>query len=1141
MDIVNDKIINEIKSELIDNEIPCYIYDLNEIYNRISNITNNMPDNFKLYYAIKANPNKNVLEFIKSQDKIAGFEIASSGELIKSLDYCDSNEILYTGPAKTNKELELAVDSSLRLINVESITEAVRINNIAERLNKKVDILIRVNIDYKIEEAAENMGGMSTKMGIDEAKYYDSYEMISKLPYLNIKGIHVFSASGILNYVAAIEQAKYIFNMINSFEKDGNKIEIVDFGGGLGVDYTDENKEFDYINYFKEMKSLIKEYKYQDKEFILELGCYLVASCGYYLAKIIDIKESKNYKHIVLAGGLNHIPTATLNGKHPFYVINMNNEKIYNDQPEVINEVCDIDGPLCTAEDKVLWDVHVNNAAIGDIVVIKQAGAYCYSAAWLEFLSHQYPYEFIYDGKRLKLDNSMEKDIFKRLLLNVKKEVSSKQVDILVNTSVGGNLKECINYLIKKYPDLDQLYASDDYKKLVNIFTKTRIEEFPRLDFYLEIPLDLSEKFKLKVYRLFSDSHLFEDSKTLINMIGVLGLFEDDVDVQNRINTAIKIFFYQKVYSEREELLNIKNIIKEKNTLYVLDENVWEYIPEELKPYIFESISPKYYIFLKNMKGNFGRKMNDFLSPYDINNQVKKGINKTGIFKEYLDKKQNTGYHPYIKNTSEYYTINPKLSLEIIKETLKEFEEYELTYGPSDIKSMFRNCKPVFNKDFYKYFMDHQTDIVNSRNSFSKLPILQEKFYEIINYYREHGNNNPDYITIIELLRNVPYEVKFGDEDFAKDAHSAGVLKNSYDYYVNLLAEVRKRYTRTIPNYKNYHQIIGRDGNNYIIETKILDGTDYLNMLIGESKYTDCCQKSDDLGRECLEHASTSKNGGILLISLVTETGNYPLTQSWIWKNEQEMVIDNVEQTLLLKVAPSKKREIYEDLIAEAIKLSGNEIIEKSNLELKEYIYNELLKDNTLSRLKKLSEIALRQEIKVITLGSGYSDIIVKDYFDIQATRPLILPKDYSQNGYSDANIRYVVSGSEDDITVEPDTEYEEEPIYRIQRKIFESSLSDVSTAIIKKVLDIDNVQNINSTEQFYNEYNLTEDCKIVYGEDWYIIYRDDSKNNEIIKYNIGAPRINDEYDQQINELQDNIKEIEERILSKILKRGELL
>ena len=135
MDIINKNVIKEIKNELIDNEIPCYVYDLNEIKQRINNIIKNMPNNFNLYYAIKANPNNEILNFIKKQKGISGFEIASSGELYKSLKHCNSNEILYTGPAKTNKELMLAIKNDLKLINVESIVEAIRINNIASKLS----------------------------------------------------------------------------------------------------------------------------------------------------------------------------------------------------------------------------------------------------------------------------------------------------------------------------------------------------------------------------------------------------------------------------------------------------------------------------------------------------------------------------------------------------------------------------------------------------------------------------------------------------------------------------------------------------------------------------------------------------------------------------------------------------------------------------------------------------------------------------------------------------------------------------------------------------------------------------------------------------------------------------------------------
>lgn len=345
---------------------------------------------------MKANPNTDILKFFKSQNKVAGIEIASSGELNKALKFYDSKQIIFTGPAKTETELELAITKGISLINVESVVEAIRIEEIAVKLNiDKVNVLLRINLNHKIEEAAENMGGISTKMGIDEDRYLKDYDIITNLQHLNIAGIHVFSASGILDYQGSIKYARYVFEIVKKLEKHNHTINVIDLGGGLGIDYTGKDEIFDTETYFNELKELIDEYSYQEKEIILELGCYLVGTAGYYVSKIIDIKESKGYKHIVLAGGLNHIPTATLNGKHPFYIINMNTKRKYSDQPFVCEEIVDIDGPLCTAEDKVLWDVHVKAAEVDDIIIIRQAGAYCYSCAWLEFLSHPYPYEII--------------------------------------------------------------------------------------------------------------------------------------------------------------------------------------------------------------------------------------------------------------------------------------------------------------------------------------------------------------------------------------------------------------------------------------------------------------------------------------------------------------------------------------------------------------------------------------------------------------------------------------------------------------------------------------------------------------------------------------------------------------------------
>lgn len=69
--------------------------------------------------------------------------------------------------------------------------------------------------------------------------------------------------------------------------------------------------------------------------------------------------------------------------------------KLYDTQPFVCKEKVDIEGPLCMNEDKISWDEFLKEAHIGDIIVLKQSGAYCYTASTLKFLSHELPQEII--------------------------------------------------------------------------------------------------------------------------------------------------------------------------------------------------------------------------------------------------------------------------------------------------------------------------------------------------------------------------------------------------------------------------------------------------------------------------------------------------------------------------------------------------------------------------------------------------------------------------------------------------------------------------------------------------------------------------------------------------------------------------
>ena len=309
----------------------------------------------------------------------------------------DTSRLIFTGPGKTEYELASAINTRIRFINVESVVEAIRIQKFAETLNiDKVDILIRINLNYSLAEGTEKMSGCSTKMGIDEEDYIASFNLISKLDRICIKGIHVFAASCVLDYKALLRSNRYIFDLVKKIEATTNQLEVIDFGGGLGIDYTNENKVFDIKKYGKELNDLILEYGFNDKEIIMELGTYLVGNAGYYTAKIIDIKKTKGYKHIIIAGGVNHMGLPLeMRRKHPIEIIAYEEAKLYEDQPFIEDEKADISGPLCMVTDKLCWDEYIKRADIGDIIIFRQSGAYCYGEGMHEFLSHMLPDEII--------------------------------------------------------------------------------------------------------------------------------------------------------------------------------------------------------------------------------------------------------------------------------------------------------------------------------------------------------------------------------------------------------------------------------------------------------------------------------------------------------------------------------------------------------------------------------------------------------------------------------------------------------------------------------------------------------------------------------------------------------------------------
>jgi len=378
----------------------CYIYDTSIMREKITNLMRMMPAGVEIFYAMKANPHAAFLSAAR-ESGAAGIEIASLGEAEMAVDAgFEASQLIYTGPGKSPEELRWGVEHSIRSLHIESLTEAHRLNAICTEAGRTQDILLRINANFDIHEAQTTFSGGSRKFGVDEEKLDDLLPGILALPHLNFRGLHVYAASGVLNVSDLLENCRLVFDMASRIETShpGVLCDVIDFGGGFGVDYLETGHDFDPEAYADGLNALIDSRGFAGRTFFLELGRYLAADSGWFCSEILDIKESRGKKQVICAGGINHFRRpAALAINHPVAILRMNRTRIFDGQESVRHESAYFGGPLCTGADKLGDNIPVEAADVGDIAVFGYAGAYGLTMSNLEFLSHPRPPEFVLD------------------------------------------------------------------------------------------------------------------------------------------------------------------------------------------------------------------------------------------------------------------------------------------------------------------------------------------------------------------------------------------------------------------------------------------------------------------------------------------------------------------------------------------------------------------------------------------------------------------------------------------------------------------------------------------------------------------------------------------------------------------------
>ena len=378
-------------------DTPFYIYDKSFIKKKIEGLKHSLSQDFRLYYAVKANPNLHLLRAIR--DWVDGVDISSGGELRQSLGAGFSpSDISYAGPGKTEREVELAIQNKIGILSIESLTELRRAEQIAARLNVQANVSLRINPVKVFKEFAIKMGGRSSQFGIDEEQSSAFFETLRESPHCTFVGIHVYSGTQCLNGDTLLDNFKNTLSITKEIvHKTGIKPAIVNFGGGFGVPYYENQSSFDAQYVCSALNKIFTAFK---KEAglaalagIIELGRYLIADAGVYIAQVVDVKISRGKTFCILNGGMNHhLPASGNFGqviRKNFKMVNLSNPNIKN--PEEITVV----GPLCTTIDILGDRIWMPKPAIGDYIAIRDSGAYAYTASPLLFLSHDPPLEIM--------------------------------------------------------------------------------------------------------------------------------------------------------------------------------------------------------------------------------------------------------------------------------------------------------------------------------------------------------------------------------------------------------------------------------------------------------------------------------------------------------------------------------------------------------------------------------------------------------------------------------------------------------------------------------------------------------------------------------------------------------------------------
>ena len=346
---------------------PFYYYDTDLLRATIRTIQEEVSKHagFCVHYAIKANANPRVLNIIGQAG--LGADCVSGGEILAALNAgIPKHRIVYAGVGKSDWEINLGLDKNIFCFNVESIAELEVLNELAAHKEKTARVALRINPDVKAHTHAKITTGLAeNKFGIALCDMDDAVRAAIAMEHIDLVGLHFHIGSQILRMDDFAALCNRINDLQRHLEQSKVKIEHINVGGGLGIEYNypDKLPIPDFKSYFDTYARHLELREGQTLHF--ELGRSIVG-------RVLYVKQGVAKQFAIVDGSMTELIRPALYQAY---------HQIENLQEEGPMETYDVVGPVCESSDVFAKAVDLRHVKRGDLLAIRSAGAYGESMA----------------------------------------------------------------------------------------------------------------------------------------------------------------------------------------------------------------------------------------------------------------------------------------------------------------------------------------------------------------------------------------------------------------------------------------------------------------------------------------------------------------------------------------------------------------------------------------------------------------------------------------------------------------------------------------------------------------------------------------------------------------------------------------